>query len=89
MIENGGDEEDLAVNGVETEEEAKSEVDIIKQRLDRLESNQGELKDTVNDIKSKFETGSVSPTKKVPNPGSNDIVGPSMPMSQLRAMFGN
>ena len=82
---NGGDH----VNGSTGEKsDIEEEVEEIKQRLDRLESDQGALQDNVNDLKSKFEDGRVtSPTKK--SPGNNDIVGPSIPMSNLRAMFGN
>ena len=66
----------------------EEEVEGIKLRLDRLESDQGILQDNVNDLKNRFEDGRVtSPTKK--NPSNNDIVGPSIPMSNLRAMFGN
>ena len=86
-LENGNNH--AAENGSSGEKsDIEEEVEDIKMRLDRLESDQGALQDNVNDLKTKFEDGRVtSPTKK--SPGSSDIVGPSIPMSNLRAMFGN
>ena len=76
----------MAENGDSTSD-VSEEVGDIKRRLDRLESDHGDLKDSVDSIKTKFEEGSVAQPKKVGS--SNDVVGPSIPMKNLRAMFGN
>ena len=85
---NGDGHEEVIENGNSTaSSHVEEEVEVIKKRLDKIEIDQGSLQDTVNDIKSKFEDGQVtSPTKKA---YPSDVVGPSVPMKNLRAMFGN
>ena len=94
---NGGDSHENGLNGVdengvdgeEKTSDVEEEVAVIKKRLDSLEKDNSDLKDTVSALKNKFEDDA-SPVKNTgarKSSGGSDIVPSSVPIKDLRSMF--